>query len=209
MEDKKEIGNVQINLATDHGVIYATQNNENNFPEKDNRIEEKCHEYAERYEEELPPMGDDSISVSLKQLYVESEYSLLYPYESKKEGVVFSYLKEFLYSEEKKNKKILFVEGDAGIGKTSLVSKIAYHYEHPNEESELGNDFFLEMRLICVRLRDMLETSQTLNIENPWEDIFQYLNIAKKNQRNETGSRNVTGTACRSIVHEEMHDFCI
>ncbi len=191
MEDKKEIGNVQINLATDHGVIYATQNNENNFPEKDNRIEEKCHEYAERYEEELPPMGDDSISVSLKQLYVESEYSLLYPYESKKEGVVFSYLKEFLYSEEKKNKKILFVEGDAGIGKTSLVSKIAYHYEHPNEESELGNDFFLEMRLICVRLRDMLETSQTLNIENPWEDIFQYLNIAKKNQRNESKRRSV------------------
>ena len=86
MEDKKEIGNVQINLATDHGVIYATQNNENNFPEKDNRIEEKCHEYAERYEEELPPMGDDSISVSLKQLYVESEYSLLYPYESKKKS---------------------------------------------------------------------------------------------------------------------------
>ena len=191
MEDKKEIGNVQINLATDHGVIYATQNNENNFPEKDNRIEEKCHKYAERYEEELPPMGDDSISVSLKQLYVESEYSLLYPYESKKEGVVFSYLKEFLYSEEKKNKKILFVEGDAGIGKTSLVSKIAYHYEHPNEESELGNYFFLEMRLICVRLRDMLETSQTLNIENPWEDIFQYLNIAKKNQRNESKRRSV------------------
>ena len=191
MEEKKERGNGQSNLATDHGVIYAAQKKENNFPEKDNRIEEKCHEYAERYEEELPPMGDDSISVSLKQLYVESEYSLLYPYESKKEGVVFSYLKEFLYSEEKKNKKILFVEGDAGIGKTSLVSKIAYHYEHPNEESELGNDFFLEMRLICVRLRDMLETSQTLNIENPWEDIFQYLNIAKKNQRNESKRRSV------------------
>ena len=70
-------------------------------------------------------MGDDSISVSLRQLYIEPEYSLLYPYESKKEGVVFSYLKEFLYSEKKKKKKILFVEGDAGIGKTSLVSKIA------------------------------------------------------------------------------------
>ena len=197
MEDKKEIGNVQIynngqiNLATDHGVIYAIQNNENNFTEKDNRIEEKCHEYAERYEEELPPMGDDSISVSLRQLYIEPEYSLLYPYESKKEGLVFSYLKEFLHSEEKKNKKILFVEGDAGIGKTSLVSKIAHHYEHPNEESELENDFFAEMRLICVRLRDMLETSQTLNIENPWEDIFQYLNIAKKNQRNESKRRSV------------------
>ena len=182
MEDKKEIGNVQIynngqiNLATDHGVIYATQNNENNFPEKDNGIEEKCHEYAERYEEELPPTGDDSISVSLKQLYVEPEYSLMYPYGSKEEGLVFSYLKEFLHSKEKKNKKILFVEGDAGIGKTSLVSKIAHHYEHPNEESELGNDFFTGTRLICVQLRDMLDENQTLNIEHPWEDIFQYLN---------------------------------
>ena len=35
------------------------------------------------------------------------------------------------------------------------------------------------------------------------------INDWKKNQRNETGSRNVTGTACRSIVYEEMHDFCI
>lgn len=197
MEDKKEIGNVQIynsgqiNLATDHGVIWSTQNNENHFSENGNRIAEKCHEYAERYEEELPSMGDDSISVSLKQLYVEPEYSLMYPYESKKEGLVFSYLKEFLHSEEKKNKKILFVEGDAGIGKTSLVSKIAHHYEHPNKESELGNDFFIGTRLICVRLRDMLDKNQTLNIENPWEDIFQYLNISKRNRRNESKKRSV------------------
>ena len=169
----------------DNDERYSPQNNGNNLFEKDNKINEKCHEYAGRYEEELPPMGDDSISVSLKQLYVEPEYSLVYPYESKREGLVFSYLKEFLHSEEKKKKKILFVEGDAGIGKTSLVSKIAYHYEHPNEESELGNDFFVGIRVICIRLRDMLEKSQTLNIENPWEDIFQYLNIAKENQRNE------------------------
>ena len=156
--------------------MVCWQEQGNNFSEKSNRIAEKCHEYAERYEEELPPMGDDSISVSLRQLYIEPEYSLLYPYESKKEGLVFSYLKEFLHSKEKKNKKILFVEGDAGIGKTSLVSKIAHHYEHPNEESELGNDFFTGTRLICVQLRDMLDENQTLNIEHPWEDIFQYLN---------------------------------
>ena len=178
-KDKQITWNIQggqINIAKDNSTIYAIQNNENNFTEKDNRIEEKCHEYAERYEEELPPTGDDSISVSLKQLYVEPEYSLMYPYGSKEEGLVFSYLKEFLHSKEKKNKKILFVEGDAGIGKTSLVSKIAHHYEHPNEESELGNDFFTGTRLICVQLRDMLDENQTLNIEHPWEDIFQYLN---------------------------------
>ena len=161
------------------------------FLKKITGLKKKCHEYAERYEEELPPMGDDSISVSLRQLYIEPEYSLLYPYESKKEGVFFSYLKEFLRSEEKKKKKILFVEGDAGIGKTSLVSKLAYHYEHPSKESELGNDFFSEMRLICVRLRDMLDESQTLNIEHPWEDIFQYLNIAKEERKEESKRKSV------------------
>ena len=35
------------------------------------------------------------------------------------------------------------------------------------------------------------------------------INDWKKNQRNETGGRNVSGTACRSIVYEEVHDFCI
>ena len=86
---------------------------------------------------------------------------------------------------------MLVVEGDAGIGKTSLVSKIAHHYEHPNEESELGNDFFTGTRLICVQLGDMLETSQTLNIEHPWEDIFQYLNIAKGDRKEESKRRYV------------------
>ncbi len=61
-----------------------------NLLEKTNRIAEKCQEYAKRYEEELPLMNDDSVRVSLKQLYIEPKYSLLYPYESKKEGLVFS-----------------------------------------------------------------------------------------------------------------------
>ena len=80
--------------------------------------------YAERYEEELPPMGDDSISVSLRQLYIEPEYSLLYPYESKKEGVVFFlFKKNFFVQKRKRKKKILFVEGDAGIGKNKFSIK--------------------------------------------------------------------------------------
>ena len=83
----------------------------------------------------------------------------------KKKDQFFFNLKEFFHSEEKKKKKVLFIEGDAGIGKTSLVSKLAYHYEHPDEESELGNGFFTGIKLICVRLRDMLDKNQTLSIE--------------------------------------------
>lgn len=34
-------------------------------------------------------MDDDSVNVKIKQLYIEPEYSLMYPYEGKKEGLVF------------------------------------------------------------------------------------------------------------------------
>ena len=177
---------LEITIDTNQKVTELLKNQTSTSQEKDklkgmfNKIAEKRQEYVARYEEELPPMDDDSVSVNLKQLYVEPDCLPVYPYKSKNKCLLFPYLKEFLCS----NTRLLFMEGDAGIGKTSFVSKIAYHYEH-FEENKLGDNFFQDRQLICVRLRDMLEKNQILNIDNPWEDIFRYLNVNKDEQKAE------------------------
>lgn len=63
---------------------------------------------------------------------------------------IIKILADFLWNEEKN--RILFIEGDAAIGKTSLISFLCYHYI---QEDEIRKAIFLQCDLICIRLREL------------------------------------------------------
>lgn len=66
-------------------------------------------------------------------------------------------------------KRILFIEGDAAIGKTSLVSYLCYHYL---EKDDISKAVFLNSDLVCVRLRELDFSDRNKSIQ---EILLEYL----------------------------------
>lgn len=93
--------------------------------------------------------NEKDTSVCLKNLFVLQKYDIMGRTILEKQDNLKQYLKEFLIEEER---WFLFIEGDAGCGKSSLVSYLNYHYEN---QDEMGKEIFDDKRLITVRLRDM------------------------------------------------------
>lgn len=93
--------------------------------------------------------NDKDTSVCLKNLFVLQKYDIMGRTILEKQDNLKQFLKEFLIEERK---QFLFIEGDAGCGKSSLVSYLNYHYEN---QGETGKEIFDDKRLITVRLRDM------------------------------------------------------
>ena len=68
-----------------------------------------------------------------------------------------SYLTHFLHPDETRflrsdKPQFLFIEGDAGCGKSSLTAYVNYHYENRDATAQA---IFRDMRLITVRLRNL------------------------------------------------------
>ena len=70
--------------------------------------------------------------------------------------------------------EILFIEGDAGVGKSSLVSHLSYLYiEKPKEWKRL----FGNKALVCVRLRDIIPIGMKFSSDAIVQDILNYLKL--------------------------------
>lgn len=68
---------------------------------------------------------------------------------------------------------ILFVEGQAAMGKSSLISWLSWQYMHKTENI---NNLLLGRRLICVKLRDLQRSNgEVLNRQQPFSQIMAYL----------------------------------
>lgn len=67
---------------------------------------------------------------------------------------------------------IMFIEGQAAAGKSSLVSYLAWHYCH---KTDFANDLLGEKKLITIKLRDLLQWQNTLDLQLPLSDIYKYL----------------------------------
>ncbi len=70
--------------------------------------------------------------------------------------------------------EILFIEGDAGVGKTSLVSHLSYLYI---EEQEEWKRLFGGKALLCVRLRDIIPMEMKFSSDKIVRDILNYLKL--------------------------------
>lgn len=115
-------------------------------------------------------------TIRLIDLYVTPEfreierYGGLYP-----DNSIFEYIGHFALSEERNDGNILFVEGDAGVGKTSLVSYLTYHYV---EQTAQWNKLFRKKELLCIRLRDIIPSCMQFSSDMIVKDIFAYLGLS-------------------------------
>lgn len=124
------------------------------------------NEYAENFTEKLfrhkyKPKSE----VTLNRLYIDPAIE----YNGDKSRDLIKVLGQFLWNEVQD--RILFIEGDAAIGKTSLFSYLCYHYKNGDD---IGKAVFLGSKVICIRLRELDFTDKKKKIQ---QTIQEYLGI--------------------------------
>ena len=143
--------------------------------------------------------------VRLKDLFVMPKYEEIWVDKEEKEGVnivdekekedddiidekkegdvdVISYISKFsmyIINEERHQGEILFIEGDAGVGKTSLVSYLSYLYKDNNME---WKQLFQNKVLLCIRLRDIIPEQMKFSSDTIVKDILNYLDLKSINE---------------------------
>ena len=121
---------------------------------------------------------EGSKTVRLKDLFVMPMYEeVTFGNVTGKGDSVIDYISKFSMNaedDEQYQKDMLFIEGDAGVGKTSLVSHLSYLYiERPEEWRRL----FDSKTLLCVRLRDIIPIGMKFSSDTIVRDILNYLKI--------------------------------
>lgn len=112
--------------------------------------------------------------VTLKNLFVEPSFLDVHTEKATcYQGNIIELLDSFVWDSHKD--RLLFIDGDAAIGKTSLISWLCYHYSELDNE---GKSIFCNMQLVCVRLRD-LAIEENESAENC---ILRYLSINKMDE---------------------------
>lgn len=124
-----------------------------------------------------------SKSICLKDLYVMPRYEEIGRDGEKIRGDnAVDYISGFsqhIREEERKQGEILFIEGDAGVGKTSLVSFLSYLY---TEKTEEWKNLFCNKILLCVRLRDIIPEEMKFSSDKIVTDILKYLKICSMDE---------------------------
>lgn len=121
--------------------------------------------YADNYDAVMFMQQKDEAQVKLRDIYVENEYEFV---EGTGEIVgLLEYIENFCSSDT--NLPILFIEGHAGIGKSSLISKLAYIYR------KKGN--LWGKSLVVIQMRNLLVKEKNVNLQNPWLDFKKYVHF--------------------------------
>lgn len=126
---------------------------------------------------------EGSKTVRLKDLFVMPMYEeVTFGKVTGKGDSVIDYISRFSMNaedDEQYQEDMLFIEGDAGVGKTSLVSHLSYLYiEKPEEWRRL----FDSKTLLCVRLRDIIPMGMKFSSDTIVQDILNYLKIESMNE---------------------------
>lgn len=122
--------------------------------------------------------GGGSKTVRLKDLFVMPMYGeVAFGRVTGRGDHVIDYISGFamrIADDVRDQEDMLFIEGDAGVGKTSLVSHLSYLYiEKPEEWKRL----FGNKTLLCVRLRDIIPIGMKFSSDTIVKDILNYLRI--------------------------------
>lgn len=128
------------------------------------KIDDVILSYAQNYTQKLfRHRYEKGSQVTLSNLFV-------YPKMKTKEGEsqeIVKIIANFLWNEEVN--RILFIEGDAAIGKTSLISFLCYHFL---QDDEIRKAVFLNCDLVCIRLRELDFTGKKVG-----DVLLQYLGL--------------------------------
>lgn len=141
------------------------------------RVKSVIEEYANNFASPLfLHKYDENSLVTLQNLYIDPAFTDVENCCNSVSRDMVSLLCEFLWQKRKNDsERILFIEGDAAIGKTSLVSWMCYHYlkvDFP-EDNTIGRAIFLNRKIVCVRLRELVSEDNS----SPSKTILKYLNI--------------------------------
>ncbi len=172
MSNNIEEMNINVEAITESDVLR-----------KDNGLNTSNHAYYENFIEVMFLHKEtDKPQISLSQLFIMPKYTT-YDKDSDPKLIIIDYLDEFINSElidikGNLNKNVLFIEGDGGIGKSSLVSFMAYHY---HLKTKLGNKLFQNRGLICIRLRDVIPEQKEFPYDDALYGILKYLNVKSLN----------------------------
>ncbi len=119
----------------------------------------------------------NSKTIRLSDLYVMPRFKeMTWEGEHYPDYNILDYISRFVkYKfDDIRNGEILFIEGDAGVGKTSLVSYLTYHY---TEQTDEWKKYFQKKNLLCIRLRDIIPVSMKFSSDTIVKDILYYLDL--------------------------------
>ena len=167
-------------------------------------VQEVIDEYARNYCSTLFLHKYEDSIVTLKNMYITPSFTILpensneaYAHDTPLCGKtdiesrdIINLLCSFLWPNHKNDReRIMFIEGDAAIGKTSLVSWLCYLYQllplstedqlpTNSKEIETAKAIFLNRKIVCIRLRELdFNESHTAD-----QVILNYLNIQNMRQ---------------------------
>ncbi len=162
--DENRVFEKLINFMEMHNDIFVKRTEE--LGQGDN-VSKIIKEYADNFNEKLfRHRYVENSNVKLCNLYVDPFFKTSTGKTTKN---IVKILDDFLWNDS--SCRILFVEGDAAIGKTSWVSWLCYHYL---ELDEIGQAIFLDRKIICIRLRELDFTGDNLSTERC---ILKYLGV--------------------------------
>lgn len=120
--------------------------------------------YADNFSQVMFMQKENEVQVTLEDLYVENEYEIILG--EKNSLGLFDYIINF--SKTTDGGPILIMEGHAGIGKSSLISKLAFEYKN--------NVNWNGRKLAIIQLRNLV-SDNCIDVFNPWSDFMQYLDF--------------------------------
>lgn len=123
------------------------------FSQPKNKVSKIINEYADNFTSPLfLHKYSQNTRVTLENLFVEPNFSRINMTTGSDNfcNNIVALLDSFIW--DSKKDRLLFIDGDAAIGKTSLISWLCYHYR---EFDDIGKSVFFNMQLVCVRLRDL------------------------------------------------------
>lgn len=147
----------------------------------DDSIRTATKMYARAYGETMFLHKNSEKRIRLQDVFIQHKYKNI----SNNKGLsidsdnVLDYLKYFINFQVDMQSGLeyvncLFIEGNAGCGKSSLVSYLADMYEKRFKE---WVDNFGERELICIRLRDIIPDNMRFTYDSINSDILSYLNL--------------------------------
>lgn len=136
-------------------------------------------QYAKSFEEPLfLHKGIKGTSVNLKNLFVLQKYNMIKArscqIQTTAEGSQKDLQEEISDFLKDNDTHFLFIEGDAGSGKTTLAAWMNYHY---SQNDEIAEQLFCDRPLITIRLRD-LDKKCIAEQRSLSSAILKYMNIS-------------------------------
>lgn len=175
-------------------------------------------EYSDKYQETLFLHKDlpESEQIHLKDLFVIPEARRLDSYGDDAQKIDYDNITQAIadfingsyIKKESSKANILFIEAQAAMGKSSLVSWLAWQYtQHTPEAKKVLHG----KNLITICLHDMLKNYSRLNIQAPFEDIYSYLLGEEKyemtkRERIKIGSKLLTNSI---LVLDGFDELCM